>query len=362
MQATIDKPPGHNLAFTGGFTTEKRKAHGDGIRVYRADLQSGLWTITDHAAGLVNPSFLVRDHRRDVLYAVHGDCGYASAFAIDVNSGKISLLGEAPTGGLNGVHQALDPTGEFLIVANYGSGSLGVLPVRKDGSLEPFADLLSLPGELGPHRVEQALSHPHHVVFDPSGQFLLVPDKGLDRVFVLTFDPKQARLRLCDEGHAAMRPGAGPRHIVFHPGLPIAFVANELDSTVATCSWDDRTGTLKPVHVVSTLPADFFGASTASAIVVTPCGCHVFASNRGQDGIVHFKFDEARSSLYAVSWTPSGGRDPRFMTLDPSGRLLLAANEQSDSIFIFELDAATNDPKPQASPLLIASPTTIAFA
>ncbi|MDR3537605.1 MAG: lactonase family protein [Acetobacteraceae bacterium] len=347
------------LAFVGCFTTAQRKARGKGIDVYRANPDLGAWQATDHVPDLVNPSFLITDPARHVLYSVHGDSDFASAFSIDGSAGKLRLLGRAATGGKNGVHPALDPSGRFLIVANYASGTLAVLPVRQDGSLADFTQLVALPGEIGPHRTEQPCAHPHHVVFDPSGRFVIVPDKGVDRVFVLSFDPERGQLAITQQ--VAMRPGAGPRHIVFHPHLPFAFLVNELDSTVATLRWNSRDGILDPVHVVSTLPSDFFGASTAAEIAITPDGNHVYVSNRGQDGIVRCRFIAAEGRLDVVGWTQANGRDPRFMTLSPSGKSLLVASEQGDKISAFHITAQDGNLTPSGSVLPTASPCTIAF-
>ena len=345
------------FAYVGCFTTAQRKARGTGIDICRIDPVSGTWLLAGHLGGLTNPSFLITDAAKRFLYSAHGDSDYASAFAIDPESGALTALGQAATGGRNGVHPALDPTGKFMVVANYGTGSVAVLPVQEDGALGDFIQLLDLPGQLGPHRTEQTVAHPHHVVFDPSGRFVIVPDKGLDKVFVLRF--QDGTLTLHTE--AVMRPGAGPRHMAFHPSLPVAFVVNELDSTVATCRWDAETGTLTPVHLASTLPPDFFGASTAAAIVVTPDGRRVYTSNRGQDGVAQFAFDADQARLEPIGWTPSEGRDPRFMTLDPSGRRLYVANEQGDTILGFDLAEGSGRPIRRGVAFASASPCTIVF-
>jgi len=345
------------FAYVGCFTTAQRKARGTGIDICRIDPVSGAWLLAGHHGGLTNPSFLITDAGARFLYSVHGDLDYASAFAIDPASGALTPLGQAATGGRNGVHPAIDPSGRFMVVANYGSGTVAVLPVREDGSLGDFIQLLDLPGTLGPHRTEQTIAHPHHVVFDPSGRFVIIPDKGLDKVFVLRF--QDGALALHSE--AVMRPGAGPRHMVFHPTLPVAFVLNELDSTVATCRWDEAAGTLTPVHLASSLPSDFFGASTAAAIVITADGRHIFTSNRGQDSVAHFAFDADRVLLETIGWTPSEGRDPRFMTLDPAGKRLYVANEQGDTILDFDLAEGSGQPIRRGVALASASPCTIAF-
>jgi 6-phosphogluconolactonase (cycloisomerase 2 family) len=352
--------PDATLAFIGSFTTPERMARGRGIVACRIDPVSGAWTVIGETTGLDNPSFLVADRKGEMLYAVHGDRDYATAFAVGRETGTLVELNRASTGGLNGVHQVLDPTGQFLIVANFAGGSLAVLPIRTVGSLAGMVHRLDLTGPLGPHRIEQTSAHPHHVVFDPTGRFLLAPDKGLDRVFVLRFDADRGQLMTADRGHAVMRPGAGPRHIIFHPNAPFAFVVCELDSTVVLCRWDAQAGVLTPAHVVSSLPSDFFGETIASAIVISRDGRNIYASNRGQDGIVHLRFDERAARLDVVGWTPSGGAVPRFMTLSPAGDRLFVANEQGDNVTAFDFGEA-GVLVPRGPVLEIPSPSTIVF-
>ena len=197
-------------AYVGCYTTAQRNARGDGIHVYRVDPESGEWTHVQHIGDLVNPSFLVMRKDQQVLYSVHGDESYATAFTVDPGTGKLALLNRAKTGGTNGVHQALDPAARFLVVANYGSGAVAVLPVRKDGGLDDASQVVPLTGPPGPHRVEQTASHPHQVVFDPSGRFVVVPDKGLDRIFVFAFDTTSGKLAATAQGAAMSRAGSGP--------------------------------------------------------------------------------------------------------------------------------------------------------
>jgi 6-phosphogluconolactonase (cycloisomerase 2 family) len=273
------------FAYVGSFTTAKRKARGDGIHVYRADPATGAWTHIQHIGDLTNPSYLALSPDQRFLYSVHGDGDYATAFALHRETGQAKLLNKAATGGGNGVRQAVDPSGKFLVVANYASGSVAVLAIAPDGSLKDQHQLVALPGEPGPHKTEQKSSQPHDIVFDPSGKFVLVPDKGLDRVFVFRFDAAAGQLTPTEQGSVQSRPGAGPRHLMFHPKLPIVWVLNELDSTTATYTWDAGTGALKPMQVITTLPTDFTRYSTAAEIAVTPDGRFVYCSNRGHDSI-----------------------------------------------------------------------------
>ena len=251
-------------AYVGCYTTPQRSARGDGIHVYRIQPETGAWTHLQHVGDLVNPSFLVMAADQRHLYAVHGDETYASAFSVDRATGFLQPLNRAETGGRNGVHQAIDPGGHFMVVADFAAGNVGVLPVRPDGTLADAIQVVTLPGQPGPHRVEQVSSHPHHVVFDPAGRFVIVPDKGLDRVLIFHFDPATGKLTPTMQGAVVARAGCGPRHAAFHPRLPIAWVLNELASTIATYSWDAESGSLGIVQILPTLPPDYTGENTAA--------------------------------------------------------------------------------------------------
>ena len=346
-------------AYVGSFTTAQRNARGDGIHVYRVDSTTGDWTHVQHIGDLVNPSFLALSPDQRLLYSVHGDEDYATAFALDPATGEAKLLNRAATGGKNGVREAVDPSGKFLVVANYASGSVAVLPIAPDGSLKDQQQVVQLPGEPGPHKVEQTSSHPHDIVFDRSGRFVLVPDKGLDRVFVFRFDGATGRLDPTEQGSVKTRPGAGPRHLAFHSRLPIVWVLNELDSTIATYSFDTESGALKPLQVMSTLPDEFTGHSTAAEIAVSPNG-NVYASNRGHDGVAYFRvFTDGKLKIFG--WQSTLGKTPRFIGTDPAGHNLYAANEQSDTVVALRIDQNTGWPTPSGKIIQNASPVTIVF-
>ena len=345
-----------SFAYVGCFTTEKRKARGDGIRVFATGLTGG-WTPIQHVPGLVNPSYLIMGPGGRTVYAVHGDQDYATAFARDERTGELQTLGRAATGGDNVVHGALDPAGRNFVVANYGSGSVAVLPVAEDGALGDYTQRVEMPGSPGPHRAEQAASHPHHVVFDPSGRFVLVPDKGHDTVCIFAFDPARGQLELAST--ITSRPGAGPRHGAFHPTQPIYWCLNELDSSITTYRWSAVGGTLQPLQILPTLPPDFFGASTAAAIVATPSGSHVFVSNRGHSSVARFAVDAATGRLKPLGWTQAPGREPRFMTLH--GNALYVASERDDVIGRFDLDAGQGGLQTAEMMASTPSPVSIVF-
>jgi 6-phosphogluconolactonase len=346
-------------AYVGSFTSAERKARGNGINVYKMDAATGAWSHVQHVGELVNPSFLVLSKNQRALYSVHGDEGHATAFSVDPESGKLKLLGRAAAGGKNGVRQALDPSGRFLIVANYASGTVGVLPVAEDGALRDQVQLAELKGPTGPHRVRQASSHPHDIVFDPSGRFVVVPDLGLDRIFVFRFDASSGALS--EASVLQGRSTSGPRHVAFHPARPIAWVLNELDSTLTTCQWDGERGALRPLQVISTLPTSYTGETTAAELAVAPSGAFVYASNRGSDDICMYAVDQGTGLLRAVEWVPSQGKGPRFIALTPSGRFLYAANEVGDTIVTYRVDGSSGRLTPTGQIVQNMTPVTIAF-
>jgi 6-phosphogluconolactonase (cycloisomerase 2 family) len=236
------------------------------------------------------------------------------------------------------------------------------MPVRQDGTLAEPVQLVALPGQPGPHRIEQAGSHPHQIVFDPSGRFVVVPDKGLDRVFVFVFDPATGKLTPTAQGSAVARTGSGPRHAAFHPTLPVLWVLNEISSTVVTYDWEAERGHLRPVQILPLLPPDYTGENTAAEIAVAAGGRFVYCSNRGHDSIAIFTAHPATGLLTSVGWVSSLGRTPRFIGFDPSCRLLYAANEQSDTVVAFRADPATGRLAPTGKEVHNASPVVIAFA
>jgi 6-phosphogluconolactonase len=350
------------FAYTGSYTTKERKARGDGIHAYRVDSESGAWTHIQHVGNLVNPSFLVLDRDARYLYSVHGDESYATAFSVNSESGELALLNTAATGGRNGVSQAVHPSGKFLIVANYSSGNVGVLPILPDGRLADAVQVVTLRGKPGPHPYEQTGSHPHQVVFDPSGKYVLVPDKGLDRIFVFEFDAEKGKLTPTPQGSAVAMPASGPRHVAFHPRLRMFWVLNELRSSVVTYQWATGEGYLHSLQMLPSLPEHWTGENTAAEIAVSADGRFVYCSNRGHDSIAVFAADPETGWLKLLGGTSSGGHVPRFFALDPTGRFLYAANEQSDNIVPFRVDAAKGTLTSVGRPIEVASPVSIAFA
>lgn len=347
-------------AYVGSRTTRERNARGEGISVYAVDQQSGALEQVQLLGDLVNPSYLALNARGDVLYAVHGDQSDVSAFRVDRRDGTIAFLNRQSTKGRNPVHLALDPSGGHLVVTNHLGASLAVLPIEEDGSLAPLSQLLEITGEPGPHRVEQPHAKPHFNLFDSRGRHLIVPDKGLDKVFAFRF--QDGRLSAADAPLVAAREGAGPRHLAFHPRGDMAYVVNELDSTVTSYGYDAETGALTPRQILPTLPASYTGNSRAAGIQVDAGGRFVYASNRGYDSIAVFAIDAGDGLLRFVETVDSHGRTPRFFTLTPNGRFLFALNEDSDSIVAFSVDQQHGTLRPTGFRTGSGSPVCMIFS
>jgi 6-phosphogluconolactonase len=345
------------FAYVGGYTTPDRDGRGNGINVYRVDEVNGAWSHIQHVGGLENPSLftLTRDSSR--LFSVHGGRNLISAFAIDQRSGMLTLLNQVDCQGNNPVDSALDPTERFLVIANYGSGAVAVMPVGDDGRLRPVSQLIQLQGTPGPDPKQQASSHPHAVIFDPSGQFVVVPDKGFDRTFFFRF--AEGRLTPTEQGFSESAAGAAPRHTVFHPGLPVLYVNNELDSTVTVFDW--TAGRAVQRQVVSTVPDGHAEHNTTAEMVASPCGRYLYVSNRGQDSIVRFAVNPESGWLTYADHVPTGGVRPRFFTLGPNGGRLYAANQDSDDITVFDIDAETGGLSPTGVRISAGSPSAISF-
>lgn len=346
-------------AYVGSRTTRERNARGEGISVFKVDPDTAALERIQVLGGLENPSFLTMSTRGDRLYTVHGDTTQVSAYAVDTTAGTLTALNTEETGGKNPVDLAIDPGGKFLIVCNHIGASLAVLPIAEDGSLLPLVQHVSIDGPVGPHRIEQPHAKPHACPFSPEGQYVLVPDKGTDRV--LSFRWHQGRLSMLHT-EAVAREASGPRHIAFHPSASFAYCVNELDSTVTAYRYAAAAGSLSPLQILPTLPSTFIGNSRAAEIMVSPDGRHVYASNRGHDSIAAFRVDGATGLLSWVDDYSAGGRTPRYMTFSPDGRFIFVLNEDSDSIVKMQADAMTGGLTQTGEPVVVGSPVCMVFS
>lgn len=346
------------LVYFGTYT----RGPNQGIFASRLDLQTGALTPPVLAAETANPSFLALHPNHRFLYAVGelNKAGAVNAFSIDPKTGLLTLLNQQSSGGNGPCHVAVDKTGQCLLVANYGGGSVSSFPIQPDGRLGPPASFIQHQGaSVNPQR--QKGPHAHSVGFDPANRFAFVSDLGLDKILIYRLDPAKAIITPHDPNSAITKPGAGPRHFAVHPGARHAYVINELDSTITTFDYDATRGVLKDIQTVSTLPADFTGPNTTAEIEIHPTGKFLYGSNRGHDSIAVFAIDAATGKLTFVEHASTQGKTPRNFAIDPTGKFLLAANQASDSVVVLRIDPQTGRLAHPGHTLSVPSPVCVTF-
>jgi 6-phosphogluconolactonase len=283
-----------------------------------------------------------------------------SAFAINPVSGKLTLLNEVPSRGSDPCYVSLDKTGNYVLVANYTGGSAAVFPVSKDGRLGESSAFIKLVGSSVNHE-RQAGPHAHWIETTDDNRFAVVADLGVDQLHVYRFDAVHGALGENDPAFAALDPGAGPRHVAFHPNTKSVYVVNELNSTVTSFSYDARHGALSPLHTVSTLPANFSGKNSTAEIHVHPNGKFLYVSNRGDDSITVFSLDPANGTLATVDRVSTQGKTPRNFEIDPTGTRLFVANQATGNIVVFRIDAKTGKLTPAGQVLEVPAPVCLKF-
>jgi 6-phosphogluconolactonase len=331
------------------------------------DPVSGALTLVHTVADVPNPSFLALHPSRRYLYAVNAvpeidghPGGAVSAFAIDPATGALTFLNRQSSHGAGPCHVSVEHTGRFVLAANYGGGSVVMFPVQSDGSLAAASDFVQHTGSsVNPRRQEGP--HAHSITPDPANRFALACDLGLDNVLVYRLDLEAGRLIPNDPPFVRTHPGAGPRHLDFHPNGRYVYVINELDSTLTVFTYDAERGVLEEIQTISTLPEDFAGQNTCADVHVHPAGRFVYGSNRGHDSIAIFRVDEGTGRLDAVGHVPTQGQTPRNFAIDPSGTFLYAANQQSDTIVAFRIDQGMGQLAPTGHVLSIPTPVCVKF-
>jgi len=359
-----ESPPDGDLLYVGTYT---ERTHSEGIYLIRMDRRSGQLRRVGSVSAGANPSFLALHPNGRTLYAVNEleqyqgrPTGAVSAFAIERDTGSLTGLNEQPSGGGAPCYVSVDRSGRALLVANYAGGSVALLPIQANGALAPAADVDQHAGK-GPTPERQEAPHAHCILPDPTNRFALAADLGADRVFVYHLDLEGRSLRHIEEGDAVTRPGAGPRHLAFHPTLPLVFVANELDSTVATLRFDSARGALTVLDARSTVPAEWTGTNYPADIHVASSGRTLYVSNRGHNSIAVFSVDST-GALALEQVVSTEGDWPRNFSLDPSGRWLLVANQRSDSVVVFGRDPENGRLTPTRQRIALPSPVCLRFA
>lgn len=328
---------GMGRAFIGSFTS----AGGRGIVVADVDPYTGALTLTGAIGDVADPSYLAVNHTQagPVLYAV-SETAPGTVAAYDIAGPvprpmctPVAVYGDEPT--------HLTIAHGHLLTANYGSGSVTVLPLAADGTPQPPSSMLRHEGG-GPHPDRQLAAHTHQVLPDPSGHWALSVDLGTDSVRSYSLDAEAGELTL--HGETALPPGTGPRHLAFHPAGRHAYVLGELRPTVTVCRWDAAAGVLEPAGETPLFPDGANGPVFPSAPVVSCDGRHLWVAVRGTDTIVVLALDETGEKAEVVESLPSGGHWPRDLALHPSGTHLYVANERSGDVTWFDIDPTTGIP------------------
>ncbi|MCK8487638.1 lactonase family protein [Paenibacillus sp. MBLB2552] len=324
------------LLFVGSYA----EANDPGVYVYEMDSANGEIRLLDQAAGMKNPTFLGVDAEHRKVYAIsetsmEGErIGEVIAFDVDTES-KLRELNREVTIRPSSSHIQLDRSSRFAVVSGYHGGNVGLVQLQADGSVGRLVDERQHEGQ-GADPVRQDRPHPHSVTFSPDNRFALVADLGLDRIVVYSFEPEVGRLVYHSE--VSTPPGAGPRHLVFHPNGEWLYSINEVNSSISHFNYDAATGELTLQDTVPTLPTEYTGENTTAEVAISADGHHLYGSNRGHDSLVHFTIDPVGGRLTLVEHVSSEGGHPRHFALTPDGLFLIAANRDNSALAVFSVE------------------------
>jgi 6-phosphogluconolactonase len=359
------------------------ESHSKGIYVSRFHAATGEMSAPELAAETINPSFLTVHPNHRFLYSVSEDplslgppldhASYVSAFAIDPATGKLRLLNTVPTGGTSTCYLSMDKTGKFVLLANFGSGSISVVRVNDDGSLGQQTAFVQHLGHGSPDVPVQSGPHPHTIVVSPDNRYVIVSDLGVDKVFIYRFDDKTGMLSPLDPPFAAVEPGRGPRRFLFDPAGAFGYQLNEMGSTLITFAWDPAQGSLTRLQEVSITPPGLRNAGAEMQISAN--GKFLYASNRlsrfnDQDHnkidrlpgtISVFAIDPQKHTLSEIRQFPSGGLMPRSFGIDPTGQYLFALNQISNNVVQLKIDQATGMLSPTGREIKVDTPVCLQF-
>jgi 6-phosphogluconolactonase len=344
-----------------------RSGHGIGFSVGRFDTDKGTLSQPEFVEEAQAPSYFVVHPDGKHIYTCNSINTYLdkpegsiSAYSVDAKTGRLTLLNRKPCGGSEPCYISLDRTGRYVLEANYNGANVSVFAIQPDGSLgERTAFMQQTGSSVNPQRQKHAYAH--SIIVDPDNHFALACDLGADKVFVYRFNEKDGSLTTNDPPSVSLKPGSGPRHIVFHPNGKFVYVINELSSRILVLSWDSDKGVLTPTMSISTLPPGFSGPNTCAEIKVHPSGKFLYASNRGHDSIAVFLIDPGTGHLLLVERQPSQGRMPRNFTFDPAGKWLLVTNHDSNNAVVFSVDQQTGRLTQVGEPVTVPNPFCLRF-
>lgn len=350
--------------YVGTYTQRDSK----GIYLLELDLETGTLKDGGLVAEVRNPSFVALNPAQTHLYAVsevsdigEKKVGGVTAFEIDPATGKLAMLNSQPSGGAGPCHLVVDRSGQNVLVANYGGGSVACLPIDKDGKLKPASSFIQHTGS-SVDKGRQEAPHAHSINVDAANEFAIAADLGLDKLLVYRLDADRGTLTPNEPPSTSTVAGGGPRHFAFHPSGKFAYTNLEMSLQVSAFLYHAQTGVLAGFQTLSTVPEgiDRKGVSTAET-QVHPSGKFVYVSNRGHDTIAMFEVDPKSGSLKAIGHQSTEGKTPRNFGIDPTGRYLLAANQDSDDVVSFKIDPQSGKLTPVGSRVKVGAPVCIKF-
>jgi 6-phosphogluconolactonase len=309
-----------------------------GIYVYRFYAETGKTAYLNEIDDVSNPSYLCVADNNKFVYAVNeNDKGGVSAFKFEAKTGKIDSINRQPSAGSSPCYISVDKDQKHLFVANYGSGSMAVLPVNKDGSIAAPSQVIQDSGS-GPNIDRQAGPHVHTAVLAPNEKYLLYTDLGTDKINIYRYhSSKTEPLTPADPSFVSVTPGNGPRHIAFSADGKYVYLVQEMGGVVTGYNYDN--GKLKEFQTISIVGKGFKGQIGAADIHISPDSAFLYVSNRGDaNQITTFSINPDNGQLTYVGVAPSQGKTPRNFIIDPTGKYLLVANQNSDSVVIYRID------------------------
>ncbi len=331
-------------------------APGAGFSLARFDTDTGALSKPEFLLEAKEPAFFVISADGSRLYTCNsGTPGGLSSYAVELGTGHLTLLNRVLAGGGDTSFISLDKVGRHVLVANYDGGSVAVFALRPDGSIGDWTAFDQHKGQ-SVNSVRQTHAYAHSIVLDETNRFALVPDLGVDKLFVYRFDEASGGLSPNSPAFVPIAPGSGPRHVRFHPNGRWVYLINEIACTIEAFNWDSKGGTLAPFQTVSTLPADYHGVNACAELEVHPNGRFLYGSNRGHDSVAVFAIDQDTGRLSPVEYHPCGGRTPRNFAFDPTAKWILLTNQDSSNAVVFRVDpdsgrlTQTGDPVPIPSP------------
>ena len=340
-----------------------------GIRAFHLDPVAGTLAPAAVTKGCPNGFFLSLSPDRRTLYSLtagkfgDADTEEVIAWRIVGRDGTLVSLGRKPARGPVTCFLATDPSGRSLLLAHYNGATVAAMKLATDGSLAGDPTVVLHEGK-GADPGRQEAPHPHAIVPAPAvpggPQFVYAADLGADAIFAYRLDAATANLVAADPPLVRTRPGAGPRHLAFHPDGRRLYAINELDNTVGVYDFDPATGRLAERQVISTLPPDFEGKTYTADLEFTPDGRFLYGTNRGHDSIVVYGV-AADGRLSLVEIVPSRGKGPQNLAITPDGGLLVCANMPGNSVTVFRIERQTGRLTAVGTPTEVASPSCIAI-